>query len=92
MRHLLKELGKYFFDISKILLAVAVITPFVKNANISIGALILSIALMAVGSYFAYKGGKDNEWPSYHCRYYNDYRWDSCYYYHKYNAKTYPYR
>jgi len=61
MRHLLKELGKYFFDISKILLAVAVITPFVKNANISIGALILSIALMAVGSYFAYKGGKDNE-------------------------------
>jgi len=33
MKELLKELGKYFFDISKIVLAIAVLTPLVKSGS-----------------------------------------------------------
>jgi len=59
IKNLLKELGKYFFDVSKIILAVAVITPFVKNTDISVGALVFSIALLTIGSYLTYTGSKD---------------------------------
>jgi len=60
MKNLLKELGKYFFDVSKIILAVAVITPFVKSTNISMGALMFSVTLLFIGSYLTYYGGKDD--------------------------------
>ena len=59
MKNLLKELGKYFFDVSKIILAVAVITPFVKSTNISIGALVFSFTLLLIGAYLTYKGDRD---------------------------------
>jgi hypothetical protein len=59
MKNLLKELGKYFFDVSKIILAVAVITPFVKSTSISIGALMFSFTLLLIGAYLTYKGDKD---------------------------------
>jgi len=59
MKHLLKELGKYFFDVSKILLAVAVIAPVAKGTHVSIGVLFLTAVLFAVGATLTYKGGKD---------------------------------
>jgi hypothetical protein len=61
MKHLLKELGKYFFDVSKIILAVAVIAPVAKDTHVSIGALFLASVLFAVGATLTHKGGKENE-------------------------------
>jgi hypothetical protein len=43
------------------LLAVVVITPFVKDTSISLGALAFSVILLIIGSFLAYKGGKNNE-------------------------------
>ena len=61
MKHLLKELGKYFFDISKIILAVTVIAPVAKNTQVSIAALFLASLLFLVGATLTYRGGKENE-------------------------------
>jgi len=61
MKHLLKELGKYFFDVSKIILAVAVITPIAKEIPVSIGALLLASVLFVVGAVLTHKGSKENE-------------------------------
>ena len=61
MRHLFKEIGKYFFDLSKIILALAVITPIVKGVNITVGPLLIAGVLFAVGAIFTYSGGKEDE-------------------------------
>ena len=61
MRHVLKKVGKYFFDISKIVLAVAVITPVVKGSKVSVSALFFAGFLFVAGTVFAYKGGKEDE-------------------------------
>jgi hypothetical protein len=60
MNNLLKELGKYFLDISKIVFAVAVITPVVRDGMFSIISITLAIALMLLGTYITYKGVKDD--------------------------------
>ena len=61
MKHLFKEIGKYFFDLSKIILAIAVITPIVKGVNVTIGPLAIAGLLFAVGAMFTYTGGKEDE-------------------------------
>ena len=55
----LKELGKYFLDISKILLALTLITPFMKQGDISMIAVLLTLVLFAVGVTLTDKGAKD---------------------------------
>ena len=55
----LKELGKYFLDISKILLALTLIAPFMKQGDISIVAVLLVLVLFAVGVTLTNKGAKN---------------------------------
>ena len=59
MKDLLKEIGKYFYDISKITFAVAVITPFVKKGNISIYMGIVVLITFILGTYIIYRGDKE---------------------------------
>jgi len=59
MNNLLKELGKYFFDISKLLLGVAIITPLIKNKDISIISVIMAVMMFLLGITFTYKGGEN---------------------------------
>ena len=58
MRDLLKEVGKYFYDISKITFAVAVVTPFVKEGNVSVYMGIVVSGSFLLGTYIIYKGIK----------------------------------
>jgi len=55
----IKEIGKYFLDGSKILLALAIITPFVKGGNISIITIVIFAVLVISGVYLTNKGAKD---------------------------------
>lgn len=57
----LKEIGKYLTDLSKITLGVAFLTPFVKDDNLSIIALI-SASLLAIGGFILInKGTKEDD-------------------------------
>ena len=57
----LKEIGKYLTDISKVTIGVAFLTPFVKENNLSIIALI-SASLLAIGGFILInKGTKEND-------------------------------
>jgi len=56
MKKVYTETGKYLYDISKITLGVAVITPLVKGGNISLVALGISFIAFAVGAYLIKKG------------------------------------
>ncbi|RLA62448.1 MAG: hypothetical protein DRQ78_08045 [Epsilonproteobacteria bacterium] len=55
----LKELGKYFLDISKILIALTLISPIMKDASFSFGAISVIIILWGVGMYLTNKGAKE---------------------------------
>jgi len=55
----LKESGKYILDLSKIVIAMAVITPFVKDSHFEIAPLIIAGASSLVGLYLINKGAKD---------------------------------
>jgi hypothetical protein len=59
MKDLLKEIGKYFYDISKVTFAVAIIAPLVKNNTLSIGALLFAMITFGVGTYIIYKGANN---------------------------------
>ena len=56
MRNLFKEFGKLIYDIAKIIFAVAIVTPLVKDNAISIYAIFVAVGLIAFGSYIIYKG------------------------------------
>ena len=56
MKKVYIETGKYLFDISKITLGIAVITPLVKGGDISIIAFIMSFVAFAIGAYLINKG------------------------------------
>jgi len=57
----LKEIGKYLTDISKVTIGIAFLTPFVKENNLSIIALI-SASLLAIGGFILInKGTKEND-------------------------------
>lgn len=55
-----KEFGKYLFDIAKILLAIAVITPIAKAEPMSPVMGFLVVALSVAGAYLINKGAKDD--------------------------------
>jgi len=55
----IKELGKHTLDISKIVLALAIITPFVKDENVSFIVIVLFAVLFVSGTYLTNKGVKD---------------------------------
>ena len=46
----LKELGKLCYDVGKIIFAIAVITPYIKNSDFSISMFGVSAALWYVGT------------------------------------------
>jgi len=54
-----KEMGKYLLDISKILLALAMITPLMKDESIPFIVIVLFIVLVVTGTYLTNKGVKD---------------------------------
>ncbi len=57
----LKEIGKFLTDLSKITIGVAFLTPFVKDNNLSIVALI-SASLLATGGFILInKGTKEDD-------------------------------
>lgn len=51
-----KELGKFILDITKIVIAIVVITPFVKGGSIEIVPILSAIAMAGVGLYITNKG------------------------------------
>jgi hypothetical protein len=55
----LKELGKYFLDISKILIALTLISPIMKDVSFSFGAILVVVVLWGVGIYLTNKGAKE---------------------------------
>lgn len=56
----LKELGKLILDVTKIVIAIVVITPFVKGGNIEIFPILSAIAMAGTGLYIINKGVKDD--------------------------------
>lgn len=58
MKDLFKEIGKYLFDISKIVLGLAIVTPLVKDGNLSIYPILISLLLFSSGATLIYLGGK----------------------------------
>jgi len=56
MKKVYEETGKYLYDISKIVLGVAVITPIFKGGSYSITAICVSAVSFIVGAYFLHKG------------------------------------
>ena len=55
----IRELGKFILDITKIIVAIAVITPFVKGGGIEIVPIIASVVMAGIGIYIINKGAKD---------------------------------
>jgi len=58
-RETLKEAGKFILDLSKIMIAIAVITPFVKDSHFEILPLIIAGFSSTVGLYLINKGVSD---------------------------------
>jgi hypothetical protein len=58
MKDLLKETGKYLYDISKIILGVGVIAPILNNNTIHISVIIAPFCIFLSGAYLIYKGEK----------------------------------
>ena len=61
MKDFAKEIGKYFLDISKIILTVAIITPLVNGKEYSIVTVIVSAVIFLVGAYIIFIGGLIDE-------------------------------
>jgi len=57
MNDFLKETGKYLYDISKIVLGLGIITPLIKNEEIAIFPIVVSLGLFLTGALMIYKGG-----------------------------------
>ncbi len=61
----LKELGKYFLDTSKIIMALTLIAPLMKSEHIEVFQFIMFVfvfmCLMSIGIYLINKGEKDDE-------------------------------
>ena len=55
----LKEIGKYFLDLSKILIGLALVTPIMKNENISLASIGVVVVLFFVGVALSDKGAKN---------------------------------
>lgn len=55
----IKEIGKVFIDVFKIVVAVAIIAPLVKSESIGIMPFVFAFPLLLVGVYLTDKGIKD---------------------------------
>ena len=55
----LKEIGKLSFDIAKIIFAIAILTPLIKNISINYYAVFGSMALVVGGTILINKGTRD---------------------------------
>jgi hypothetical protein len=58
MKKIYEETGKYLYDVSKIILGVAVITPVFKDESFSIIAVAVSAIAFVSGAYLFHKGEK----------------------------------
>ena len=58
-RDTLKELGKFGLDISKIIFAIAILTPLTKDASINIYAILGSLSFAIGGIVLINRSGKD---------------------------------
>ncbi|SFP76781.1 hypothetical protein [Hydrogenimonas thermophila] len=54
----LKELGKLFYDIGKIIFAVAVIAPFIKGGSFSYEMMGVSLGVWYIGTELINLGGE----------------------------------
>ena len=55
-KEFLKEVGKFILDLTKIIFAIAIITPFVKDGSYNIYAIGGASVLFILGTYITYKG------------------------------------
>lgn len=58
MKELFKEIGKYLFDISKIVLGLAIVTPLVREGSLSAYPIFIALLLFGGGATLVYLGGK----------------------------------
>lgn len=56
MKNLYIETGKYLYDISKIILGLAIVTPMIKDEQISVFAILLVVIVFSVGAVLIKKG------------------------------------
>jgi len=54
----LKEIGKYLVDLSKILFAIVLISPYVNNGKIDTNTLYAVMGLATMGFIFIAKGNR----------------------------------
>lgn len=52
----IKEVGKLFLDLAKIIFAVAIITPLVKDGDFQIIVVLLALVSIIIGIYLTNKG------------------------------------
>ncbi len=57
----LKEIGKLSFDIAKIVFAIAILTPLIKDIGINYYAIVGAFALISGGIILINKGTKEDE-------------------------------
>ena len=55
----LKELGKLFLDFTKIIFAVAFLTPIIKDGYFEIVPIVAGLVTASTGTYLINKGAKD---------------------------------
>jgi len=60
-KEFIKESGKYVLDLSKIMFAIAFITPLAKGMDFSPSFAITTLVVGIGGLYLTYKGAKDDE-------------------------------
>ncbi len=58
-RETIKEAGKLLLDLTKIVVAVAIVTPLVKNGKTEITPFIFSVISASTGLYLINKGVDD---------------------------------
>ena len=54
-----KEVGKLFLDFTKIIFAVAILTPFIKDGNVQIITILPAFLTGVIGVYLINKGIND---------------------------------
>ena len=54
-----KEIGKLFFDLTKIIFAIAILTPLLKEGTLEILTIIPATLTALLGIYFINKGAKN---------------------------------
>ena len=60
-REFLKEAGKYILDLSKIMFAIAFITPLAKGMTLNVPFTFAMVVVGVSGLYLTYKGAKDDD-------------------------------